>query len=214
MRTRRWKAPNPALVISLIALFVALGGTTYAATSLPKNSVGTKQLKNRAVTRKKIAKKTIAGLKGSPGPRGPQGLQGPRGLQGVKGDTGPTGPSDAYSAQVAGGLDPTLSVAVTVPAGEYVAVGSANGAHTGNANENFSCELFSPDDPNLGDRASGSATVPAEPLSGVLEEQIATTTGINLPSGGTIKYDCSAPGPTTIGIGNGQLTAIKVGALH
>jgi hypothetical protein len=44
------------LVISLIALFVALGGSAYAASSLPKNSVGTKQLKNNAVTEKKIAK--------------------------------------------------------------------------------------------------------------------------------------------------------------
>jgi hypothetical protein len=65
---RRLKAPSPALVISLIALFVALGGTTYAATSLRKNSVGTAQLKNGAVTKKKINKKTIAALKGNQGP--------------------------------------------------------------------------------------------------------------------------------------------------
>jgi hypothetical protein len=38
----------------LIALFVALGGTTYAATSLPANSVGTPQIKNKAVTAAKI----------------------------------------------------------------------------------------------------------------------------------------------------------------
>jgi hypothetical protein len=47
--------PSPALVVSLIALFVALGGTSYAAiTSLPANSVGTKQLKNGAVTGTKL----------------------------------------------------------------------------------------------------------------------------------------------------------------
>lgn len=47
--------PSPALVISLIALFVALGGTSYAAiNALPKNSVGTKQLKNGAVTGAKL----------------------------------------------------------------------------------------------------------------------------------------------------------------
>jgi hypothetical protein len=57
---RRFRAPSPALVISLIALFVALGGTTYAATSLPKNSVGTTQLKSGAVTPPKVARKTIA----------------------------------------------------------------------------------------------------------------------------------------------------------
>jgi hypothetical protein len=53
---RKLRAPSPALVISLIALFVALGGTTYAATSLPANSVGTKQIKNKSVTAAKIAR--------------------------------------------------------------------------------------------------------------------------------------------------------------
>jgi hypothetical protein len=61
---KRWlRAPSPALVISLIALFVALGGTTYAATSLPKNSVGTKQLKNSAVTAPKIKNDTVTAKK-------------------------------------------------------------------------------------------------------------------------------------------------------
>jgi hypothetical protein len=50
----RLRAPSPALVISLIALFVALGGTSYAAIHLPKNSVGAKQLKKNAVTAPKI----------------------------------------------------------------------------------------------------------------------------------------------------------------
>jgi hypothetical protein len=47
------------MVISLIALFVALGGASYAAVSLPKNSVGTAQIKNKAVNYKKIATHTI-----------------------------------------------------------------------------------------------------------------------------------------------------------
>ena len=54
---KTFRAPSPALVISLIALFVALGGTSYAAiTRLPANSVGTAQLKNNAVTGAKLAK--------------------------------------------------------------------------------------------------------------------------------------------------------------
>jgi hypothetical protein len=56
------RAPSPALVVSVIALFIALGGTTYAATSLPANSVGTAQLKNGAVTTVKISKSTVSGL--------------------------------------------------------------------------------------------------------------------------------------------------------
>src|SRR5436190_17303568 len=60
---RPLRKPNPALVISLLALFVALGGTTYAATSLPKNSVGTKQLKKNAVTSAKIKNGAVTAAK-------------------------------------------------------------------------------------------------------------------------------------------------------
>lgn len=45
--------------IALTALFVALGGTSYAAFSLPAGSVGSKQLRNGAVTAKKIANGSI-----------------------------------------------------------------------------------------------------------------------------------------------------------
>src|SRR5882757_6141250 len=50
-------------VVALLALFVALGGSAYAATQLPKNSVGPKQLKKNAVTTAKIAKGAVTGAK-------------------------------------------------------------------------------------------------------------------------------------------------------
>jgi len=49
--------------IALLALFIALGGTTYAATALPANSVGAKQLKKNAVTSVKIKNSAIANAK-------------------------------------------------------------------------------------------------------------------------------------------------------
>lgn len=48
------RRPSPALVVSFVALFVALGGVGWAAVNLPANSVGTKQLKKNAVTINKI----------------------------------------------------------------------------------------------------------------------------------------------------------------
>ncbi len=63
MQKRRF-TPSPAFVVSMIALFIALGGTSYAAiTRLPANSVGTKQLKNNAVTAAKIKNGAITAAK-------------------------------------------------------------------------------------------------------------------------------------------------------
>jgi hypothetical protein len=57
------RLPNPASALSLVALFVALGGTGYAAFGLPRNSVGSKQLKNGAVTSGKIKNGAVTGSK-------------------------------------------------------------------------------------------------------------------------------------------------------
>jgi hypothetical protein len=57
------RRPSPALVVSVVALVVALGGTSYAAFSLPRNSVGTNQLKNGAVTGTKIKNGAVTGAK-------------------------------------------------------------------------------------------------------------------------------------------------------
>src|SRR5205823_4930154 len=51
--------PSATLVISLVALFVSLGGVGYAATQLPANSVGTSQLRDNAVSYKKIQPKAV-----------------------------------------------------------------------------------------------------------------------------------------------------------
>jgi hypothetical protein len=84
-----------ANVISTLCLVLLLGGgTAWAATHLPKNSVGTKQLKKGAVTPAKLsvkAKATLTGPQGPIGPRGPKGDRGARGERGEKGDRGQKG---------------------------------------------------------------------------------------------------------------------------
>lgn len=80
-----------ANVMATIAVFIALGGASYAATQLPANSVGTKQLKNAAVTPQKLSTASKAALTGGPGPAGPQGPQGVAGAQGPAGQKGSTG---------------------------------------------------------------------------------------------------------------------------
>src|SRR5438876_5051538 len=97
--------PSPAMVIACAALLIALGGVSYAAVSLPRNSVGTRQLRNRAVTKAKISRKTISALRGNRGPRGfigPRGPVGATGVQGPPGSQGPPGPAQSKEARLDG----------------------------------------------------------------------------------------------------------------
>jgi len=57
------KLPRHNTVIAYLALFVALGGSAYAATQLPKNSVGSKQIKPNAVTAPKLKSGAVTGAK-------------------------------------------------------------------------------------------------------------------------------------------------------
>lgn len=100
MRTRLSRLRlSPAVVISGIALFFAIGGIGYAATK-----IGTDDLKDGAVTKKKVASEAINSKRVKDktikykdlkfdadslvGPEGPQGQQGPQGPQ------GPAGPAN------------------------------------------------------------------------------------------------------------------------
>ena len=77
-----------ANVMSTIAVFIALGGTSYA---VARNSVGNAQLRSNAVTSAKVKDRSLRTSDLSPsarvGSRGPRGLQGPSGPQGAPGGT-------------------------------------------------------------------------------------------------------------------------------
>lgn len=114
------RRPSPASVISIVALFVALGGTAtagYVITSsnqLGKNVVKSKQIKNSSIAykdlsrslRKKLKKsKGVSSLPGGPIVSAAPGPKGDRGPQGPTGDVGKQGPAAQaavrYAASVA-----------------------------------------------------------------------------------------------------------------
>jgi hypothetical protein len=98
-----------ANVMATVAVFIALGGSSYAAVALQRNSVKNAHIASGAVTSAKVrdgsllrrdfrSGQLVAGAQGPAGPHGAQGLQGltgPRGLQGLPGDKG--APGDAGS---------------------------------------------------------------------------------------------------------------------
>ena len=113
-----------ANLVSLMALFVALGGTTYAAVTLPNNSVGIKQIKTNAVGISEIRKNAVRSGEvkngslrrgdfaagqlpaGAKGDKGDQGIQGIQGVQGVPGEDAVA--LDAFARVGFDGADATL----------------------------------------------------------------------------------------------------------
>ena len=123
--TRRLFSHLRSQGIAYLALFVALGGTAYAA-SLPANSVGTKQLKSGAVTTAKIRPDAITTSQVADST-----LQARDFASGAlpRGETGPPGPPGAT-----GGVDTTILWAA-VEAGNGVTPASiARGRHAVSAN--------------------------------------------------------------------------------
>ena len=66
-------------VVGYLALFVALGGTSYAAVSLPRDSVGAREIKKDAVSSSEVKDRALRArdFKAGQLPRGPIGPPGP-----------------------------------------------------------------------------------------------------------------------------------------
>lgn len=119
-----------ANVMSMVAVMIALGGTSYAAIKLPSNSVGSAQIKSSAVKNSELASSSVTSAKVKDGallakdfavgqlPAGPKGATGATGVTGPAGPTGPTGAiGPAGPAGLLGGVI-VRRVDITLPAGD------------------------------------------------------------------------------------------------
>jgi hypothetical protein len=134
-RLRRYR-PTPAMVVACVALAVAMAGTGYAATALPRNSVGAVQLKDNAVTAAKVKNSSLLKADFKPGqlPEGPRGPAGPAG----PGARWALVRADGAIVAQSGGISPTSKPAEgvyildfgTPLSGKLVLVSSANAGDT------------------------------------------------------------------------------------
>jgi hypothetical protein len=99
--------PSHATVVAYLALFVALGGSSYAAVKLGKNSVKGRNIAANAVTSPKVKNGSLlkADFKAGQLPRGDQGERGPKGDQGEPGTDGAPGKDGAPGTDGAPGED-------------------------------------------------------------------------------------------------------------
>ncbi len=87
------RGPSPAVAISLIALFVSLGGTSYAATELAGAHAASKHKAPAPVTAAQVNKLIRSYVAAHHlGATGLQGAAGTPGAPGGRGETGPAGP--------------------------------------------------------------------------------------------------------------------------
>jgi hypothetical protein len=93
-------------VTATLALFIALGGTSYAAVKITGRNVVDGSLTGKDIKKKSVS---LDRLRTVPkGAQGPQGVAGPQGVTGLKGDPGPAGERGP-----AGPVDPGQFVSAT-----------------------------------------------------------------------------------------------------
>jgi hypothetical protein len=133
--------------VAYLALFVALGGTSYAAVALPKNSVGAAQIKKDAVRSGDVKNGSLAAADfkagqlpaGASGPTGPQGPAGV--LYAVQGST-PSGAPPAVPQSS------TATTTFTLPAaGKLFAYGTIGILAQCTGDESYELGLYLDDVP-------------------------------------------------------------------
>jgi hypothetical protein len=105
----RLSRQSPSLIVAMLALFIAMGGTAIAASSA---LITGKQIKNASITGADVKNKSLTPKDFRGSVRGPRGLRGATGATGAKGDKGDTGPPGAPNPNAADsdkldGLDST-----------------------------------------------------------------------------------------------------------
>lgn len=131
--------------VGYVALFAALGGSSYAAVEIPAGSVHSVQLANGAVTHAKLASSSIGAANFQPGAlakalsgiKAGNGKAGANGAPGSGGLTGPAGPTGAPGANGSAGIVMKAhgTGTVTAPNGASTAVPLSGATWTQAAND-------------------------------------------------------------------------------
>ncbi len=224
----------------MIALFVALGGASYAAIKIPKNSVGSQQIKKNAVVSAKVKNRSLLavdfrsgqlprGATGAAGVDGAAGATGAAGVDGAAGATGAAGPtfSFSYSEMVEVAVSNNTIVVdntISVPrAGRLVVnfsgrFGFPNGAPTGEVAA-ASCvfDVFPPGAPQTNVSRFASSGQATRAAGGFVDGSMPITFGYEVPAAGSYRFvlyctKANISGTPTLNLMNYDMTGVLTGS--
>jgi hypothetical protein len=204
------RTPSPAMCVALLALFLALGGTTWAAVKLPARSVGTAQIRNDAVTGAKVKDHALTGADIKLSTLGAV----PAAVHAATADlaTHATGADTAthattadsagiaYSTHFETGValpsTPTVIASLNLPAGSYVLLAKGQ-IDTFNNSDIVECDLGAGTDTDRSFGQGGSSH----------QSQILTNTVVHaFPTAGTVTLTCT-------GFSGGALSQVRLSAI-
>jgi hypothetical protein len=215
------------MAVAMTALFVALGGTGYAASQLGHRVAARVPAKHHkgacvaalglcsnlrvavdqevdayVVSRHSQLRGPVGatGANGTSGGNGTNGINGTDGTNGTSGPTGPRGPSDVWQSGDGSLQSSAPPLSVSVPAGNFLVVAKTV-ALSGSGYS--ACFL---NGGSASDNGYGANTTNVEQMTITNVE----TTHLSAP--GTITLSCFSGGGNTVGYA--KLTATQIGAVH
>lgn len=208
-------------VVSTLCLFIVLGGSAYAASRLPANSVGSKQLRANSVNTRKVRDASLRASDFAAGqlPVGAQGATGPTGVTGADGTSGPGAGFGAYrdSAVPVGTSLTSIATLTGITPGKYMIVAKTVLSETDIYGDPATCSLLAPPTGGPGgdsDTVSitmgngGSAPNPGDSRDEALSLEVLH----NFISTGTARVQCSHTYSAVVGMtaSNTKIVAIPL----
>jgi hypothetical protein len=196
--TSKSRLPSPSLIVALMALVMACAGTATAASlisgkQIKKNTVTSKQIKNRSLRTKDLHASAVRALKGRKGDPGAPGL------------VGAVGPSDVYSARAASPTpaNNTAVLSLDVPAGSYLVTAKAMLLYddAGPGLSEFECRL-------VAGTASDRSRSTMDPFT---RDTVPFQLAFQSAGGARISLVCNGG---NIKVEDRSISAVRVGALH
>jgi hypothetical protein len=191
---RRISAAN---VVSLFALIIAMGGTSYAAATLAAHSVGTRELKDGAVTNAKVRRGSLFASAFAAGQLTPVYACGYL-----------AGSGECHRVATSGQFNsPTLAASLSLPAGNWLITGNVQGTPKDTGAYTLTCYPMRAGTPGVLD----AQTVH---VNGGNDAVIPIVVGLNLAKPTTFEVRCGSASADDFTYGQPSFYAVRIGSLH